>query len=355
MAHPAATTDPSSPERRGRARWRGDGACALPLVAGAVLAFLAASGDDLLRSAHSGLSGGVGANLAVLATLLLAAGLTRLPPRVRTGPPERDGPGAGDEAGVATGRDRSEASREAPDLAELLAALSAYVPASIVARLVHGLAVECGERELSVLFVDLSDYSAYAQRHRPEEIFSFLNRYTEGVSSVVRRHGGTIVEFGGDGMMALFGAPDELGGKERAAVLAALDFVPELEPGIIPSGSAPSPRIRVGIATGSAFVGSLHCVDHLIWSAIGDTTNRASRLQALARELGASIVIDAATWAAAQPLAGAFQLHPRLSIRGLAGGFDVYAHPLAPPASSATRKRGDPARAVPQGSLAGAC
>lgn len=351
MDHPAATTDSSSPERRERPRWR----CTLPLVAGAVLAFLAASGDELFRSTHSGISGGVGANLAVLATMLLAAGLTRRPARVRSGPPEPDVPGAGGGAGIAIGRDRPEASREAPDLAELLAALSAYVPASIVARLVHGLAVECGEREVSVLFVDLSDYSAYAQRHRPEEIFSFLNRYTEGVSSVVRRHGGMIVEFGGDGMMALFGAPDELGDKERAAVLAALEFAPELEPRMMPSGSAPGPRIRVGIATGSAFVGSLHCADHLIWSAIGDTTNRASRLQALARELDASIVIDSATWAAAQPLAGAFPLHRRLSIRGLAGGFDVYARPLAPPASAAARQRGDPARALLQGSPVAAC
>jgi adenylate cyclase len=332
MAPPTATTDASSPDRRARSRWRRDGGCTLPLVAGAILAFLAASGDELLRAAHSGIHGGVGANLAVLATMLLAAGLTRLAPRVRPpGSPERSGPGAGGSPGVVLGPEASETDRETPDLAELLAALSAYVPASIVARLAHGLSVECGEREVSVLFVDLSDYSAYVQRQCPEETFSFLSRYTDGVSRVVRRHGGTIVEFGGDGMMALFGAPDELAGKERAAVLAALEFASELEPGLIPSGSAPGPRIRVGIATGNAFVGSLRSADHLIWSAIGHTTNRASRLQGLARQLGASIVIDAATWAAAQPLRRGFRLHRSLDLRGLDGHFDVHALPLASP------------------------
>jgi adenylate cyclase len=327
MAHPNPTTAASSPDRRRRSPWRSDAGCALPLGVGAVLAFLAASGDDLLRAAHSGIHGGVGANLAVLATMLLAAGLTRLPLHVRPRPRGR-GPDAAGAPGAGAGPD-APAEPDAPDLAELLAALSAYVPASIVARLAHGLEVECGEREVSVLFVDLSDYSAYVQRQCPAETFSFLSRYTEGVSRVLRRHGGTIVDFGGDGMMALFGAPDELAGKERAAVLAALELASELDPGLLPDGCAPGPRIRVGIATGSAFVGSLRCADHLVWSAIGHTTNRASRLQVLARRLDASIVIDSATWAAAQPIRGAFRLHPGLDLRGLEGRFDVHALPIA--------------------------
>jgi adenylate cyclase len=299
---------------------------ALLLVAAAALAFCAAGGEQLLGSAHSGVAGGVGAELAVLGVILLATALPSLSLR-KPGEPAPVGPDPGARGAGA----RLEVHREDPDLAEFLAALSAYVPASIVERLAHGLAIECGEREVSVLFVDLSDYSAYVQRQRPEETFSFLSRYTGGVSRVVRRHGGTIVEFGGDGMMALFGAPDELAGKERAAVLAALEFASELEPGLIPSGSAPGPRIRVGIATGNAFVGSLRSADHLIWSAIGHTTNRASRLQGLARQLGASIVIDAATWAAAQPLRRGFRLHRSLDLRGLDGHFDVHALPLASP------------------------
>ena len=80
----------------------------------------------------------------------------------------------------------------------------------------EGEELEATTREVSVLFVDLRGYTALSESREAEEIFAAINRYTEVVSSCVRDHGGTVVEFNGDGMMAVFGAPRPMKQKESA-------------------------------------------------------------------------------------------------------------------------------------------
>ena len=115
--------------------------------------------------------------------------------------------------------------------------LARYVPAAFASELARG-APEPGEREVSVLFADLRAYSRSAQGRAPEEVFAALSRYTQIVTGPVVGHGGTVVEFAGDGIMAVFGAPEPLPAKERAAVLAAL----ESPPACAVSTSSPAPR-----------------------------------------------------------------------------------------------------------------
>jgi class 3 adenylate cyclase len=202
---------------------------------------------------------------------------------------------------------------------EMQQALRRYVPGAVAEELDGGRVLEAAEREVSVLFVDMRGYTSFAERRAAEEIFSTLNAYTETVSRLVREHGGAIVEFHGDGLMAVFGAPRPLERKERAAVLAARDVVEAL---------AGSIEVGIGIATGPAFVGNIRAADRLIWSAVGNTTNLAARLQALTRELEATIAIDASTHAAAGPVAADFVRHPEIAIRGRSEKHEVWA--LAP-------------------------
>ncbi len=90
--------------------------------------------------------------------------------------------------------------------------------------------------------------------------------------------------------------------------------------------------VGVGIATGEAFVGNIQAVDRMIWTAIGNTTNLAARLQSLTRELDASLVIDRETWERAQPVAENFEKQPGVPIRGRRETQDLYV--LAMPAPS---------------------
>jgi adenylate cyclase len=198
-------------------------------------------------------------------------------------------------------------------------ALRRYVPGAVADELDGGRALEPGEREVTVLFVDMRGYTSFAERRAAEEIFSTLNTYTETVSRLVREHGGAIVEFHGDGLMAVFGAPRALERKERSAVLAARDVVEALAAKI---------EVGIGIATGPAFVGNIRAVDRLIWSAVGNTTNLAARLQSLTRELGAVIAIDAPTRTAAGPVCADFERHADVPIRGRSEPLEVWSLPF---------------------------
>ena len=190
------------------------------------------------------------------------------------------------------------------------------------------------EREVTVLFVDIRGYTGFAESRKAEEIFSTVNRYTETVSQIVQKHGGSVVEFNGDGMMTVFGAPRELAHKERAAVEAGREIVEAVGAMTVedPQGGLTKLSVGVGIATGEAFVGNIQAVDRMIWSAIGNTTNLAARLQSLTRDLDAALVIDRATWEGAQPAAAGLEKRSDVPIRGRRETQDLYV--LAMPAPS---------------------
>lgn len=204
--------------------------------------------------------------------------------------------------------------------------LRQYVPASIANHLTEGRALEAGEREVSVLFADLRGYTTLAEGRHAEEVFRIVSHYTETVTRVVTEQGGTVVEFNGDGMMAVFGAPDPLPNKERRALAAARRIVSEVSALRSPALGVADGRlaVAVGLATGSAYVGAIRSVDRHIWSAIGNTTNLAARLQALTRELGTPIAIDQETREAVQEDADDFERRPATQIRGLHTPHDIY-------------------------------
>jgi adenylate cyclase len=217
----------------------------------------------------------------------------------------------------------SERLREARGLQE---ALRRYVPGAVAERVARGEVPAAGEREVSVLFVDLRGYTTLAEGLRAPEIFATVNRYTERASSVIGAHGGSVVEFHGDGLLAAFGAPDPLAGKERAAVAAARELVHAVE-ALAGDGAGPPLSVGVGIATGSVFVGNVRGHDREIWSVLGNTTNLAARLQALTRELDASIAIDAPTREAAGYVCADFVARPGLAVRGRSEPVDVWVLP----------------------------
>ena len=203
--------------------------------------------------------------------------------------------------------------------------MARYIPEAVRDHIQRGLELDCGEREVTVLFVDLHGFTGFAEPLGAAQVFDVLSAYTRSVSRQIQRHGGTVVEFSGDGLMAVFGALEALENKERAGVAAARAMVHEVRRLRDPSGRALP--VGVGIATGNAYVGSIQSADRMIWSAVGNTTNLASRLQKLAQELSTPIVLDAHTRRRAGTLAGDFLHHPRTSIRGRKLPMDVWVLP----------------------------
>ena len=208
--------------------------------------------------------------------------------------------------------------------------LRRYVPGAIARGLDAGEDLEPREQAVTVLFVDIRGYTSYAENREAQEIFATVNRYTEAVSSLVEQFGGSVVEFNGDGMMAVFGAPRELAHKERAAVEAGREIVEAVAAQTVKDaeGGPTKLSVGVGIATGEAFVGNIRAVDRMIWSAIGNTTNLAARLESLTRDYGASIAIDGATFAAAPDAAPDFVVRLAQQVRGRPDQIDIYTLPL---------------------------
>jgi adenylate cyclase len=236
-------------------------------------------------------------------------------------------------------------------------ALRRYVPGAVAERLASGKDVEAGEREVTVLFVDIRGYTGFSEAREAEEIFHTVNRYTEMVSQLVRARGGTVVEFHGDGLLAVFGAPDEMPMKERAAVQVGCEIIAGMAAMAALPASAASPSassvlnvaarseptasgrpkqtpaaglsVGVGIGTGPAFVGNIQSSDRVIWTVIGDTVNLAARLQSMTRELDAAVAIDDTTFRrAGRETCAAFVRHADLAIRGRAKPETVHALPL---------------------------
>ncbi len=163
-----------------------------------------------------------------------------------------------------------------------------------------------GERKLvTVLFSDLVGSTAIAERLDPEEYRDLLEQYMALAFREIYKVEGIVTQLAGDGLMALFGAPIAHEDAPHRAVKAALAirdalavFNRELR-----AQSAPELEIRIGIHTGPVVVGTVGNDMKMDYTAIGDTTNLASRLQALAPP--GAILVSAATH---RLVRGAFQV-----------------------------------------------
>jgi adenylate cyclase len=172
-----------------------------------------------------------------------------------------------------------------------------YLAPQLTARLrADPAAAELGgeEREISVLFADLQGFTAFSERHEPAQVVAMLNEYWARAVPAVAEQGGMIERFAGDAVMAVFNAagdePDHAARAARAA-LALQRATADV------SGRSPDwPAFRAGVNTGRAVVGNVGSAEQRSFTAIGDTTNLAARLQAEAEP--GQVVIGAATLAA---------------------------------------------------------
>ncbi len=153
------------------------------------------------------------------------------------------------------------------------------------------------EQEITVMFVDVRDFTAHSSTHSPQEVVAALNIFFRSAVETVENHGGMVNKFLGDGLMALFGIGMQQTNHAYQAVSAAQqmfcclgEVTRELE-----QAGWPGLQIGVGINTGPAIVGSIGSPKRLEYTAIGDTVNVASRVESLTKVLGHSLLITEKT------------------------------------------------------------
>ena len=170
----------------------------------------------------------------------------------------------------------------------LQAAFGTYVDPALAARLLEqGDDVFTGERrEVTVMFVDVRDFTPFAEANSAEETVARLNALFEIVVPAVVDAGGHVNKFLGDGALAVFGAPNDLADHADAAVSAAVvihRLVAERFGGAL--------RIGIGINTGVVIAGTIGGGGKLEFTLIGDTVNVAARVEQLTKTTGDAILL----------------------------------------------------------------
>lgn len=181
-------------------------------------------------------------------------------------------------------RDEAKAlSAAAREIHDLDALFTPYVSPQVAERLrADPTLAELGgvERQVSVLFADLQGFTAFSESRTPAQVIAMLNRYWSAAVPVVMREDGFIERFAGDAIMVVFNGTGDQPDHAERAVRAGLGLQ---EAATAIAEDDAWPRFRVGINSGGAVVGNVGTAEQRSFTAIGDTTNLASRLQGLAR------------------------------------------------------------------------
>ena len=158
------------------------------------------------------------------------------------------------------------------------------------------------ERDVTVLFADIRDFTALCERHPPAQTLNLLNRYLTLINAVVDEHDGVIDKYTGDGVMALFGAPIGRCDDAQRAVLAALaidkrmrQLCRELE-----VEHLPHPNVGIGVNTSRVIAGNIGSPSRLNYTVLGDGVNLASRLESLTKHYQVPIIVGEQTAAVAR-------------------------------------------------------
>ena len=173
-------------------------------------------------------------------------------------------------------------------------AFARFVPASVVDEVLAQASgrpwLEGVEMVGTVMFVDLRGFTTYVDSTPPAESVRVLNRYLDSFATAVLEEQGTVVSYLGDGLMAVFGAPVEQKDHADRGLRVALDILenrtPEVNAWCHEQGGGSGFEIGIGLQSGPVVSGTVGSEKRLEYTAIGNTTNIASRLQTLTKELG---------------------------------------------------------------------
>jgi adenylate cyclase len=166
-----------------------------------------------------------------------------------------------------------------------------FVPGSVVeealAKTGNDLRLGGTELNATVLFCDLRGFTQFSETLTPEQVIAVLNEYLSSMSDAILDHGGTLATYMGDGIMAIFGAPVAQPDHADRAVAAAREMVgarlSAFNAWLREGGAEHEFRMGVGINSGPVLSGNVGSQRRLEYTAVGDVTNTASRLEGMTK------------------------------------------------------------------------
>lgn len=204
--------------------------------------------------------------------------------------------------------------------------LSRFATAEVVKDLnEQGFSIGGRRMTATVLFCDIRDFTSMSENMAPEDTIELLNTFYTLMFEAVTSHGGIVSLMVGDGLMALFGAPQPLENSAQSAVSAAQEMLSLVETlnadGIIVE--QPNLKVGIGIATGEVVAGYAGTDARATYTCIGKTVNLAARLETHTKSVAQTILFDGQTHAG---LPGAFPCVAisSVSFKGFSGALDIY-------------------------------
>jgi adenylate cyclase len=164
-----------------------------------------------------------------------------------------------------------------------------FVPESVVSEVLaqaDGARLGGVRRYATVLFSDLRGFTSFAEAREPDETLSVLNRYLSTMTDAILEHGGTLVSYMGDGIMAVFGAPldqDDHADQALAAAREMLERLARFNTDLRAEGLGDGFKMGIGLNSGEVMSGNIGSERRLEYTTIGDTTNTASRLEGMTK------------------------------------------------------------------------
>jgi adenylate cyclase len=212
------------------------------------------------------------------------------------------------------------------------AAFARFVPAAVVDRVLEqsgGLRLGGEEVLGTVLFSDIRGFTTFSESHHAGEVIDILNYYLTEMTDAIMGHGGTLIGYLGDGIIAIFGAPLEQADHADRALAAADEMVgPRLakfNEWMADRGIEGGFSMGIGINSGHFMAGNVGSEDRLEYTVIGDTVNTAARMEGLTKGSGHSVFIAESTRFMLIGEAPPLQYVGEYEIRGREGRMEIWA------------------------------
>ncbi|MEH6754225.1 MAG: adenylate/guanylate cyclase domain-containing protein [Alphaproteobacteria bacterium] len=155
-------------------------------------------------------------------------------------------------------------------------------------------AMQGQEQEISILFADIRGFTSFSEQKLPYDVVFLLNRYFRSMGEAIEGAGGRVDKFIGDGIMALFGVDENAQQGATSALKAAQGMSEKLDElnELLKADLSEPLRIGIGIHAGPAIVGEMGYGPAISVTAIGDTVNTSSRLEAKTKDFGAQLIVS---------------------------------------------------------------
>lgn len=212
-------------------------------------------------------------------------------------------------------------------------ALQRYLSPTVATELIaSGGVIASRSVEATVMFTDIEAFTSLSETLSPQETVDLLNLYFSVLTNHIHEEGGTVNNFVGDALVAVFNVPVELPGHAHAAVRAALRIQRELlhKKFVLSEGRQVALHTRIGLNTGPVCAGSIGSLQRQGYTVYGDAVNLAARIEPLNKRFGTRILVAAATRDSAvrDGCPDHFQIHENISVAGRQEPVLLYSLPV---------------------------